>query len=64
MLQTGADDFDRLASDLIRLACIMGVGVISAFAYNRIMVNVSQGTMRNLRDDLFKKMESLPDSIF
>ncbi len=64
MLQTGADDFDRLASDLIRLACIMGVGVISAFAYNRIMVNVSQGTMRNLRDDLFKKMESLPIRYF
>lgn len=64
MLQTGADDFDRLASDLIRLACVMGVGVISAFAYNRIMVNVSQGTMRNLRDDLFKKMESLPIRYF
>ena len=64
MLQTGADDFDRLASDLIRLACIMGVGVISAFAYNRIMVNVSQGTMRNLRGDLFKKMESLPIRYF
>ncbi len=64
MLQTGADDFDRLASDLIRLACIMGVGVISAFAYNRIMVNISQGTMRNLRDDLFKKMESLPIRYF
>ena len=64
MLQTGADDFDRLASDLIRLACIMGVGVISAFAYNRIMVNVSQGTMRDLRDDLFKKMESLPIRYF
>ena len=52
MLQNGTDDFSGLASDLIRLACIMGVGVITAFSYNRIMVNVSQGTMRHLRDDV------------
>ena len=64
MLQNGTDDFSGLASDLIRLACIMGVGVITAFAYNRIMVNVSQGTMRHLRDDLFRRMESLPIKYF
>ena len=64
MLRNGTDDFSGLASDLIRLACIMGVGVITAFTYNRIMVNVSQGTMRHLRDDLFCRMESLPIRYF
>ena len=64
MLQNSTDDFSGLASDLIRLACIMGVGVITAFSYNRIMVNVSQGTMRHLRDDLFCRMESLPIKYF
>ena len=64
MLRNGTDDFSGLASDLIRLACIMGVGVITAFTYNRIMVNVSQGTMRHLRDDLFARMESLPIKYF
>ena len=64
MLQNGTDDFSGLASDLIRLVCIMGVGVITAFSYNRIMVNVSQGTMRYLRDDLFRRMESLPIKYF
>ena len=64
MLQNGSNDFSGLASDLIRLACVMAVGVITAFAYNRIMVNVSQGTMRHLRDDLFHKMESLPIKYF
>ncbi len=64
MLKNGTDDFSGLASDLIRLACIMGVGVITAFSYNRIMVNVSQGTMRHLRDDLFRRMESLPIKYF
>ena len=64
MLQNGTDDFDGLASDLFRLACIIAGGVLTAFAYNRIMVNVSQGTMRHLRDDLFRRMESLPIKYF
>ena len=64
MLRNGTDDFSGLASDLIQLACVMGVGVITAFSYNRIMVNVSQGTMRHLRDDLFRRMESLPIKYF
>lgn len=64
MLQNGSDDFSGLASDLFRLACIMGIGVITAFSYNRIMVNVSQGTMRHLRDDLFRRMEALPIKYF
>ena len=64
MLQNGTDDFSGLASDLFRLACIMAGGVITAFAYYRIMVNVSQGTMLHLRDDLFRRMESLPIKYF
>ena len=64
MLASGSRDFSGLAADLVRLACIMGVGVIAAFAYNRIMVNVSQGTMLHLRDDLFRRMEALPIKYF
>lgn len=64
MLQNGSDDFNGLAADLFQLACVMGIGVIAAFAYNRIMVNVSQGTMLHLRDDLFRRMESLPIKYF
>ncbi|WP_138373435.1 MULTISPECIES: ABC transporter ATP-binding protein [Oscillospiraceae] len=64
MLESGSRDFSSLALDLIRLVCIMATGVITAFTYNRIMVNVSQGTMRHLRDDLFRRMESLPIKYF
>ena len=64
MLANGSDDFSGLAADLLQLACVMAVGVITAFSYNRIMVNVSQGTMRHLRDDLFQKMEALPIKYF
>ncbi len=64
MLANGSKDFSGLASDLVRLACIMGIGVIAAYTYNRIMVNVSQGTMLHLRDDLFRRMEALPIKYF
>ena len=64
MLANGSNDFNGLAADLVQLACIMAIGVITAFSYNRIMVNVSQGTMRHLRDDLFRKMEALPIKYF
>ena len=64
MLNTCSTDFSGLAASLIRLACILAVGVVTAFAYNRIMVSVSQGTMRRLRNELFHKMESLPIAYF
>ena len=64
MLASGSTDFSGLASQIIRLVCIMAVGVVAAYTYNRIMVSVSQGTMRRLRDDLFTRMESLPIKYF
>ncbi len=64
MVQSGSTDFSGLAAQLFRLACVMAVGVVTAFTYNRIMVTVSQGTMRRLRDDLFRRMESLPIKYF
>ncbi len=64
MIASGSQDFSGLARDIQRLVCIMGAGVVASFAYNRIMVNVSQGTLRHLRDDLFHKMEELPIKYF
>ncbi len=64
MLNTGADLFPELLNQIIQLACIMASGVLAAYLYNRLMVNVGQGTMRSLRDDLFTHMESLPIKYF
>ena len=64
MLNSGSTDFSSLGTAIIRLACIMALGVAASFAYNRIMVNISQGTMRRLRNDLFQRMESLPIQYF
>ena len=64
LLQSGSGDFSGLKTAIIRLAGLMVIGVISAYAYNRIMVNVSQGTMCHLRDELFHSMERLPIKYF
>ena len=64
MLSSGSTDFSALAQALVRLACILAVGIVAAFSYNRIMVTVSQGTMLHLRNDLFRRMEALPIKYF
>lgn len=57
-------DYAPMANAIIRLAVIYVVGLISAYAYNRIMVNVGQGTLRNFRNAMFDNMESLPIKYF
>ena len=64
MLQTGSTDFSGLGHAMIRLICILAVGVLAAYGYTRIMGNVTQGTMHHLRNDLFGKMEKLPIKYF
>lgn len=56
--------YDGLIRFLAMMACIYVFGVICAFTYNRIMVYVSQGILRDIRDDMFNHMESLPISYF
>ena len=64
MLNSGSTDFGPLAKALSGVIVFYIIGVISAYAYNRIMVNVSQGTMLRFRDELFSNMESLPIKYF
>ena len=56
--------FAPLAGALLRVGCIYLVGILAAWANARIMVNVTQGTLRNLRTQLFTHMESLPIKYF
>lgn len=64
MAQNGDRDFGALGAALLKMAGIFGVGIVCAYIYNRIMVNVGQGTMKRLRDDLFVSMEKLPIKYF
>ena len=57
-------DFGPLAGAILKLIGIYAVGIVTSYAYNRIMVNVSQGSLRNLRNDLFSHMETLPIKYF
>lgn len=64
LLQSAVPDYHPLAQALLKLAAILAVGVLCAYAYNRIMVNISQGTLKRLRIELFENMESLPIKYF
>ncbi|MBR6402806.1 MAG: ABC transporter ATP-binding protein [Eubacterium sp.] len=64
MLKSGSKDFSPLLRAIIKTAIFYGIGIASTYAYNRIMVNVSQGTLRRIRDSLFDHMQSLPISYF
>ena len=64
MTQQAAPDFCPLTAALLRVGCIYAVGVLAAWLNARIMVNVTQGTLRNLRTQLFTHMESLPIKYF
>lgn len=57
-------NFAPLAKAISRVAVFYAIGVISTYTYNRIMVAVTQGTLRNLRNDLFAHMEKLPIRYF
>ena len=64
MLKASDPDFGPLARAIGRVACFYGIGVLASFAQNIIMVYVTQGTMRDLRKDIFTHMETLPISYF
>ena len=57
-------NFTPLAHAIGKVACFYGVGIVATYAYNRIMINVTQGMMMNMRNDLFSHMEKLPIKYF
>ena len=64
MTATQNPDFGPLAQAILKLVSLYVVGILCSYTYNRIMVNIGQGTMRKLRLDLFNHMESLPIKYF
>lgn len=64
LLKSSSPDFSGSLHALIRVGCFYGCGVICAFSFNRIMVYVTQGFLRDLRINMFEHMESLPIRYF
>ncbi len=63
-LLTDHPDFTPLAHAIARVAVFYLIGVLSGYTYNRIMVNVTQGVLMNIRNELFEHMEKLPIRYF
>ena len=64
LMQQTVPDYTQLLHAIIRVACFYAVGFIAAYVNTRMMVYVTQGTMRSLRDEIFVHMESLPIKYF
>ena len=64
MIGASSPDFGPLKSALLKMACIYIIGILCSWAYNQIMVRVSQGALHDIRVTLFTKMESLPIKYF
>lgn len=64
MINRQNPDFGPLAARMLRVAAFYAVGVLTAYIQSRVMVNVSQGTLLRLREEMFRKMESLPIKYF
>ena len=60
MVATGSTDFGALKAYLLKLACIFLFGALGSFLFNYLMVGVTQGVQKTIRDDLFAKMQRLP----
>lgn len=60
MVQEGSSDFGPLVQYLVKLGCIFGLGMLASFLNQFLMVTVSQGTQKRIRDEMFTKMQRLP----
>ena len=64
MVSTGSTDFTPVWNFLVELACIFFVGMLANFLQSYLMVGVTQGIQKKVRDDLFRKMQTLPIRYF
>lgn len=56
--------FNSLLHTILFMAVIYIIGVIATFAYNRLMIKIAQGTLKEIRDDMFSRMQKLPIGYF
>ena len=64
LLKAGSTDFSSLAAAILRVAVIYCVGIAAVFVQNRLMARITQGTLKDLRDEMFTHMQTLPIKYF
>ncbi|MCR5623832.1 MAG: ABC transporter ATP-binding protein/permease [Lachnospiraceae bacterium] len=57
-------DFKPLLNAILKVAVFYGIGIVTTFLYSYLMIFVNQGTLKNLREEMFSHMESLPIKYF
>ena len=60
MVSGGSTDFGPLLTFVVKIGCIFAVGVLGTFLQNFLMVRVTQGIQKHVRDEMFRKMQTLP----
>ena len=64
MVETGSTDFGPMAAFLTRVVCIFALGIVATFLQSYLMVGVTQGIQKTVRDEMFAKMQKLPIRYF
>ena len=64
LLKTGSTDISGLIPFILGVAAIFALGILATFAYNRIMLVISQGVLKTIRDEMFSHMQTLPVKYF
>ena len=64
LLRSGGTDFSGLAAAILRVAAFYCIGIAAIFVQNRLMARITQGTLKNLRDEMFTHMQTLPIKYF
>ena len=63
-LYTANPDFNPLLNAILKMAAIYAIGVIATYTFNKLLINVSQGSLKEIRDTMFEHMEQLPIRYF
>ena len=64
MVAAGSADFTPLVQFIVKIACIFVLGIVASFLQSYLMVGVTQGVQKHIRDQLFTKMQTLPIRYF
>ena len=59
LLSQKVPDYSGLLRVIMLMACIYAIGALAALFYNRMMANISQGVLKNIRDEMFSHMQTL-----
>ncbi len=64
MIEKNLNDYTPLLNAILKMSVIYLIGIISTYTYNILMTIVAQRTLKEIRDDMFVKMDKLPIKYF